>query len=264
MTVKMNEKDLTALNGYLDNALSEQEMLEFADQMATKPELRSELADLLVVKRALKTLPVRKPPRSYILTRAMAAESRKPGILERLFPMFRAAGVFACFALIFTFIFPFFSLNSNAGQKAASPMMVQKSIEESQLTDSDEMDLAAISLESTPSLDEIGLGESSEPLNKASKGFRGGSPKLEYLVNTERVKPDDPDELPLAWSPEPADVEPVTTGNAEIDVQRMIQPEMAGTEPFSPMEIVRIASITVLALSLGWILLTLIRRRWAI
>ena len=260
----MNEKDLTYINGYLDNALTEQEMLEFADKMASDPAIRAELSDIALVKRVIKELPVQKPPRNYILTRAMAAESRKPGILERFFPMFRTAGVLASLALIFTFVFPFFSATSQVAPQETVPLTVQKSVSESDLEESLPMAVADVQADPAPSLDELGLGGSTDSLTKASKGFRGGSPKLEYLVTTERMIPDDPYEMAPEVDLETGATEMLPSNNAELEVQRMIQPDQSVSAGFSALEKARIVAIAIVAICILWILLTFAQRKWAL
>lgn len=265
MTKKMNEKDLSYINGYLDNTLTEKEMLEFADRMAADPEIRAELSDIALVKRVIKELPVKKPPRNYILTRAMAAESRKPGILERLFPLFRTAGVMASLALIFTFIFPFFAATSQNAQQSTTPLAIQKSITENDLEDAPPMAAADLNAETSPSLDEIGLGSDTDSLTKASKGFRGGSPKLEYLVNTERMIPDDPYEMVPSYQPDSATTDKMLPGsNAELEVQQLIRADQPSRTGLSGLEITRIIALAVVAICILWVLLTLAQRKWVL
>jgi hypothetical protein len=261
----MNKKDLSYINGYLDNALTEKEMLEFADRMAADPEIRAELSDIALVKRVIKELPVQKPPRNYILTRAMAAESRKPGILERFFPMFRTAGVMASLALIFTFIFPFFAATSQISPRSAAPIAVQKSITESDLEDAAPMAAADLQPETSPSLNEIGLGGDTDSLTKASKGFRGGSPKMEYLVTAERMIPDDPYEMAPDYQLDSATTdEMLPSSNAELEVQQLIRADQPSRAGLSGLEIIRIIALAVVAICILWILLTFAQRKWAL
>lgn len=255
----MNEKDLSYINGYLDNTLTGQEMLTFADKMAADPEIRAELADIALVKRVIKELPVKKPPRNYILTRAMAAESRKPGILERFFPMFRTAGVVASLALIFTFLFPFFTATS----QNAAPLTVQKSITENEPEGSVPMSAADLQAESSPSLNEIGLGGEVDSLTRASKGFRGGSPKLEYLVTAERMIPDDPYDMAPDYQEDSEVIEMLPAGNAELEVQQLIQADQPASAGLSALETARIIAFAVVGISILWILLTFVQRKWA-
>lgn len=256
----MNEKDLSYINGYLDNTLTGQEMLAFADKMAADPEIRAELADIALVKRVIKELPVKKPPRNYILTRAMAAESRKPGILERLFPMFRTAGVVASLALIFTFLFPFFA----ATTQSTAPLIVQKSITETGLEGSVPMNAAELQTDPSPSLNEIGLGSDADSLTKASKGFRGGSPKLEYLVTAERMIPDDPFDMVPDYEEDSEVIGMLPAGNAELEVQQLIQADQSTPAGLSALEITRIIAFAVVGISILWILLTFVQRKWAL
>lgn len=259
----MNEKDLSYINGYLDNTLTEQEMLTFADKMAADPEIRAELADIALVKRVLRDLPVKKPPRNYTLTRAMAAESRKPGILERFFPMFRTAGVVASLALIFTFLFPFFTATNQVPQESAAPLTVQKSITESGPESSVPMSAADLQAEPSPSLNEIGLGGDADSLTKASKGFRGGSPKLEYLVTAERMIPDDPYDMAPDYQKDSAEAETLPAGNAELEVQQLIRADQPTHNSLSVLGLARIIAFAVVGISILWILLTFAQRKWA-
>ncbi len=191
MTSQIETKEFEFINAYLDHEMTDQELLSFATRLAENHELKDELNELIQVKQRVRTLPQRKPPRNYTLTRAEAAAIRKPGWLERLFPAFRTAAVFACLGLIFSFLLPWMGVTPN--QNADSVAYMQKSVEglivtppsvaKEQSLMNDQGAQAAV-----PSLKEIGI--SSTPVHQPSQGFRGGSPKFEYLVSVERVKPD--------------------------------------------------------------------------
>jgi hypothetical protein len=65
----------------------------------------------------------------------MAQEVRKPNLLERFFPIFRTAAVFACIAFVLTFILR--CLRSPYRHKN-EPMLAKKSVEIDLIDKSDE------------------------------------------------------------------------------------------------------------------------------
>ncbi len=99
-------KELEWVSSYLDQELDAGEISAFAEKLAKNPALSDEVADFSQLKQLLKSIPQEKPPRNYTLTRKMAETVRKPGILERLFPVFRFAAMAACVGLVLTFLLP--------------------------------------------------------------------------------------------------------------------------------------------------------------
>ena len=80
--MKRKDEDLILLNSYLDHELNDSEMLTFAQRLSQDPSLAAELDELIAVKSKFAALRETKAPRKYILTRAEAAQARKPNLLE--------------------------------------------------------------------------------------------------------------------------------------------------------------------------------------
>jgi hypothetical protein len=93
-----------------------------------------------------------------------------------------------------------------------------------------------------------------------SKGVRGGNPKLEYLTNAERMIPDD--RSPVS-TPEISS-QPISGEAAQKEIQNLINGVSESQTTGSAETIIRLVSIGILAVSLFWIAITLIKRRqWA-
>lgn len=252
-------KDLELINTYLDHEMNDQDLLDFAERLSQEENLKEDLADIMQVRNQLRKLPMKKPPRNYILTRSMAQEVRKPNLLERLFPIFRTAAVFACIALVLTFILPWSSIPSSTKPE---PMLARKSVDIDLVDKSNEAESEkaitpeAFSEGSINSLSDSGLIVQGFP----SKGVRGGNPKLEYLTNAERMIPDDRSSV---LTPETTS-EPISAEAAQKEIQNLINGVSEEETTVSAEKIVRLVSIGILAISLFWMVVTLIKRRqWA-
>ena len=252
-------KDLELINTYLDHEMNDQDLLDFAERLSQEENLKEDLADIMQVRSQLRKLPMKKPPQNYILTRSMAQEVRKPNLLERFFPIFRTAAVFACIAFVLTFILPLSSISSST---KTEPMLAKKSVEIDLIDKSDEANSEKVVTPEVFSEESVNPLADSELMVQAfpSKGVRGGNPKLEYLTNAERMIPDDRSPVP---TPEISS-QPISGEAAQKEIQNLINGVSESQTTGSAETIIRLVSIGILAVSLFWIAITLIKRRqWA-
>lgn len=197
MKERMENQDLEWINAYLDQELEGSDLLVFADHLSQDPELKNDMADMLKVKTLLKKLPQSQPPRNYALTRSMAREVRKPGLLERLLPTFRVSVVFCTLALVCTFLLP------GLFQPSQQNSLVSKSVSMDELMDmvptEEGTELAAENVMDTSETDDFTDNQIRVPqseivkpaMNMPSFGVRGGTPKNEYLMTAERTLPEE-------------------------------------------------------------------------
>jgi len=141
-------------------------------------------------------------------------------------------------------------------------MLAKKSVEIDLIDKSDEANSEktvtseVFSEESVNPLADSGLMVQAFP----SKGVRGGNPKLEYLTNAERMIPDD--RSPIS-TPEISS-QPISGEAAQKEIQNLINGVSEEETTISAETIIRLVSIGILAVSLFWIAVTLIKRRqWA-
>lgn len=243
MNLLHRSKDLEWANGYLDQTLNEDEILAFAERLSQNPDLSHDISDFIHLKNLIKSLPEEKPPHNYFLTRKMAAEARKPGILERFFPACRIAALLCSLGLVLTFLIPGYrSINSVDNTSGYA----QKSVNE-QLLDTQSGD------------------EAVEPMieKQSSHGFRGGSPKNELLIGSERVLPDDrvydPSEVFSGLEADNLD------NPGSTDSRSALSAPTEGTDQTGNINLTRtvfrLGFAIILAVSLVWISITLLERK---
>lgn len=92
-----NFRDIENLSAYIDGQLSEAESKRLQARLESDAELDSVLSDIRFARNILKTLPKRKAPKNFTLTRKMAG--LKPP-LPRTYPLFRLATIFATLLLV--------------------------------------------------------------------------------------------------------------------------------------------------------------------
>ena len=91
-----NSQDFDRLSAYIDNQLSARERAALAARLSREPELQATLNDLQRTVRALRLLPIVKPPRRFTLTPAMVgARPRR----EPLFPALRLGAALSALIL---------------------------------------------------------------------------------------------------------------------------------------------------------------------
>jgi len=91
-------QDYDRLSAYLDNQLSLAEKAKLEARLNREPDLKATLEDLRMTVRALRALPVVKPPRHFTLTLAQARVSAPPRRV--LFPVLRLATALAALAFV--------------------------------------------------------------------------------------------------------------------------------------------------------------------
>lgn len=98
----ISDQDFERLSAYVDNQLPVTEKSTLEARLAREPELKSALDDLRLNARALRALPVLKPPRSFTLSAAQAQAIRpaKPSPWIAWLPTLRLATAVATFAFI--------------------------------------------------------------------------------------------------------------------------------------------------------------------
>jgi anti-sigma factor RsiW len=96
----MNRRDLEQLSAYLDGELRPSDLAKMEKRLQSDLELESALQDLRATRTLLRSLPRRKSPRNFTLTRKMAGQNPP---LPRTYPLFRLATMVATLLLFFTF-----------------------------------------------------------------------------------------------------------------------------------------------------------------
>ena len=191
---KLSQKDYELINSYLDQELDRKDVLKFAERMSEDPEISAEVADLMKVKAMVKELPTVAPPRNYILTRAMAEETRPKPWWERLFPVFRTAAAFCALALVFTFLLPIFRQQRNQQAVPTESAYTQSIPAESMDMDYEEpvyMEKSLSLYDEEIVLDEMDYADSAQESYHAvmpSFGVMGGNPRIEYMMRQEENK----------------------------------------------------------------------------
>ncbi|HSM70804.1 MAG TPA: hypothetical protein VK851_04615 [Anaerolineales bacterium] len=95
----MNRRDLEQLSAYLDGELKPSDVAKMEKRLQSDLELESALQDLRATRTLLRSLPRRKSPRNFTLTRKMAGQNPP---LPRTYPFFRLATMVATLMLFFT------------------------------------------------------------------------------------------------------------------------------------------------------------------
>ncbi len=116
-------QDYDRLSAYLDNQLSLAEKAKLEARLNREPELKAMLEDLRMTVRALRALPVVKPPRHFTLTLAQARVSALPRRV--LFPVLRLATALAALAFVVVVAGDF--ATNLAGPVAAPASVAEKS-----------------------------------------------------------------------------------------------------------------------------------------
>ena len=169
MTTKLTLQDYQRISAYLDNALSSKDRIEFEKHLKIEPELKQVLLEFSYSRRLLRSLPVRKAPRNFIL-RASEVHARSPRFF--LVPALNSIAVAAVLLLAVVFggsqLIPGF-LGSRTMLQSASPMTV--SAPESNAT-----------AESSPMI--ITWGQNNGSNSATGKGGMGGGGSENLGTNT--------------------------------------------------------------------------------
>ena len=112
-----NFREIELLSSYLDGQLNASESTRLESRLSSDPELASVLFDIRSARGILRSLPARKAPRNFMLTRKMVG--LKPP-LPRAYPIFRFSTAFATILLMISFaanlLAPQFSFAASAPQ----------------------------------------------------------------------------------------------------------------------------------------------------
>lgn len=98
---QISDQEKGLISAYLDGQVSARERAAVERLLQSSPQARQELADLRQLQTTLHSLPRRKAPHNFILTRAMAQEQRMP----RSIPLLRLSSVLSALLMVFLFIF---------------------------------------------------------------------------------------------------------------------------------------------------------------
>ena len=121
-------QDFERLSAYLDNQLSAKEKAGLEARLVRESELRTALAGLRQTARALRSLPVVKPPRNFTLSPRQVEAMAQP---RRFFLVLRLATVFAAIALVLVFAGDFAASTAPALSPAASaPLSASRNAEQ--------------------------------------------------------------------------------------------------------------------------------------
>ncbi len=112
-------KDMKLLCAYLDDAMSIQDRAKFEKRLQQSPELKQALADMTALKHNLRSLPVRKVPYQFTLTRSEAEKARRGRFL---LPGFGWASVVSMILLTVIFGSEFIFTNFSAPQPVSEPV----------------------------------------------------------------------------------------------------------------------------------------------
>jgi hypothetical protein len=96
MSGRISSRDYERLCAYLDGQLPAHEQGQMAHELQKRPELRHELDQLRITRQALRSVPMRKVPHNFSLTRAMVATRKTPVIL----PIFQFASALSTLAVV--------------------------------------------------------------------------------------------------------------------------------------------------------------------
>lgn len=100
MTTQLSPHDWEQLSAYMDGKLSIQETQKMGQRLDDSKELRLALKQLQNIRSILKSIPMHRARRNFILTPEMV----KPGKAFKLIPVFRFASMAASLALVVLFV----------------------------------------------------------------------------------------------------------------------------------------------------------------
>lgn len=112
-------KDMKLLCAYLDDALSIKDRAKFEKRLQQSPELKQALVDMTALKQGMRSLPARRVPHQFILTRSEAERARRGHFL---LPSFAWASAVSMILLAVIFGSEFIFANFSAPQPAAEPL----------------------------------------------------------------------------------------------------------------------------------------------
>ncbi len=164
----ISEKDTRLLGEYLDNALSISDRAMFEKRLQSSPELTQALGELSALKKQLSSLPRKKVPHQFTLTRAEAKKARRGRFL---LPTFGWASAVCSVLLVAIFGSEFIFRNFSAPQAEPAPAAYSLQMEDAQVSavpEAKSLDNQAVYL-----LNWVEIG---------GKGGAGGAPYNNYAI----------------------------------------------------------------------------------
>jgi len=144
---EISEKDMTLLCEYLDDAMSIKDRAKFEKRLQQSPELRQALEDMTALKLGMRSLPVRKVPHQFTLTRGEAEKARRGRFLLSSFGWASVVSMILL-AVIFgsEFIFSNFSAPQPAYEEPVTMMLENEAATESVMKQAEEEDAQPVYL----------------------------------------------------------------------------------------------------------------------
>ena len=144
---EISEKDMTLLCEYLDDAMSIKDRAKFEKRLQQSPELKQALEDMTALKQGMRSLPVRKVPHQFTLTRGEAEKARRGRFLLSSFGWASVVSMILL-AVIFgsEFIFSNFSAPQPAYEEPVTMMLENEAATESVMKQAEEEDAQPVYL----------------------------------------------------------------------------------------------------------------------
>ncbi len=144
---EISEKDMTLLCEYLDDAMSIKDRAKFEKRLQQSPELKQALEDMTALKLGMRSLPVRKVPHQFTLTRGEAEKARRGRFLLSSFGWASVVSMILL-AVIFgsEFIFSNFSAPQPAYEEPVTMMLENEAATESVMKQAEEEDAQPVYL----------------------------------------------------------------------------------------------------------------------
>lgn len=200
----MKPQDFDRLSAYIDHQLSPAEQAALEQRLGREPELRAALSELRLTVKAVRSLPMVKPPRSFTLTAAQAGlpsgtRRPRPG---SLFGSLRLAATLSAVALALVVGGDFAATRGLLGTRAAPAEEVLFTAESSPseaaaqaaLTPSPEAELSVMAAEAgtgTPAAEALPSGEDGAQAPEATAAVAALAPETPTVTpSTERMLAD--------------------------------------------------------------------------
>ena len=238
---EISEKDMTLLCEYLDDAMSIKDRAKFEKRLQQSPELKQALEDMTALKQGMRSLPVRKVPHQFTLTRGEAEKARRGRFLLSSFGWASVVSMILL-AVIFgsEFIFSNFSAPQPAYEEPVAMMLENEAATESVMKQAEEEDAQPVYLLNWVSVGGKGgggaggIGGGGSITGDFTVGL-GGGPVETYAEDTvvaEPLQAEDllePTEAASMLSEEKITVEPLIFGVREDQLGQVIavQPDEA-------------------------------------
>lgn len=190
--MSISNRDLEALSAYLDGELSGKELKNLKENLRSDEELRDALEQLQQTRMIMRSLPSLRAPRNYYLTPEMVGERPSP---PRVFPVLRFASVLATLLFVLLFLGDFFVLPSQVMAPLGIMQLAEPVIEEAE-----QMEYQSEMIEGQ--LPEV---PAEEPMERLEMEGEAAAPLAEALISPSLETTPEPEELPAAEVPAPAE-----------------------------------------------------------